>query len=292
MSSRRTATDCRRFCLDVFTLNSASREHKKNEEVGQHTTHVGAERVLKHSSTMPPLIYQDEASESNTRRCRTPLHDESSASESFDDAHPDLINLKSHAEGTQRRARFSESVTCHLTLTRSEYSEEESKNCWYSASEYASFRQDVCTTVYLMQIDPNRVDGVDFTMRGVEHRVAEVSLQRRRLRSLSISAVLDEQSFQRGIGESSQDEIAKLYARHCEHAVLEAINLAAWNKLDAEQSQSDIAEDDFFADDWISSVSSTASAEKNCVIPWEESELLDNVSGFDDSWLRDVAVSS
>ena len=187
---------------------------------------------------------------------------------------------------SERRVRFSEENQIHQIISREDYSVQEIDECWYTASEYVSFRQNICMTVYLHKIDPNRIDGTEYTMRGVEHRVEGASSRRYSIRSRAKSAVLDEQDFQDGLGEASVNYIAAAYSSVTKDAVFEALNLAALDQLDIFRYQNEAAYDDIFNDDWISSISATSDAIEVDV------SFSDDASGFDDSWLRDISVKA
>ena len=147
---------------------------------------------------MPPLNRLLEDQENNVWRRPTSPHGSFSAlpDSPWKPATPDVT-----AGRSGRRARFSETNQVHTVISRESYSEQEIEDCWSTASEFASFRQDVCTTVYLLKTDPNRVDDVEFTMRGVEHRMEEGANRRCFLRYRAKTAVFDEQDFQSGLGE-------------------------------------------------------------------------------------------
>lgn len=188
--------------------------------------------------------------------------------------------------------RFSTEVTSFSTICRGDYSDQEIENCWYTASEYASFRQDVCNCVYLCKIEPSRIDEVEYTMRGVEHRTEEGAIRRYTLRSRGKSSVLDEQDFQDGIGESSVQAIADIYSRAASDAVYDALNFAAMDQLEAERHQHEVISEEIFSDDWISSISTAELDAPACEVFEGDMGFLEEVSGFDDAWLRDIAVEA
>jgi hypothetical protein len=191
---------------------------------------------------------------------------------------------------SERSVLFSEHNQIHSIIDRQYYSEEEIGDCWYTASEFVGFRQDICTTVYLHKIEKSRIDGKEYTMRGVEHKVEGASSRRSSFRSRAKSAVLEEQDFQDGLGESSVDLVAAAYSRVANDAVFDALNLAALDQLESFRYQSEISYEDLFNDDWIRSISTTTVDSSSSAVA--EMSFMEDASGFDDSWLRDILVKS
>jgi hypothetical protein len=198
--------------------------------------------------------------------------------------------------GTRRRerktCRFDDSVKVETVLHWKNYSKDEMNDAWYSASDYAAFKQDIAATCYLITHDPDVVDGrlEEYIRRGVECRMQDAVTRRHGRKFQARSAVLDEQEFQLGLGEPSEDWIANLYRQVSTATVNEALGLAALDQLDAERYQNEANQgDDEFNDDWISSISSDSAFARR---PLEELNVLDDASGFDISWLLDVFVQA
>eukprot|EP00934_Nitzschia_sp_Nitz4_P002096 Nitzschia sp. Nitz4//scaffold200_size39268//10602//11345//NITZ4_007613-RA/size39268-processed-gene-0.12-mRNA-1//-1//CDS//3329541277//2096//frame0 len=247
---------------------------------------------------MPPLSTSNEDSHSSWQLRNKALHD----MEEQWSFHPQSSPLASgnvpddspaSSPVPRRKTRFSEEHDCIYTLPRSEYTDEESKACWYNYVEYLSFRRDIFQTVQLIQSDFTRIDDVHFCMLGVEHRLEEASARRKQVRKQSITAVLEEQFFQVAVGDLSPCEIAQVYARHAEAATAESLHLAAWNRVDVQRYLQETDVDRFFNDDWIRALCPISGAPGNTNL-WESqpSEQLDQLSGFDDSWLHDSLVTA
>lgn len=192
---------------------------------------------------------------------------------------------------TTRRPRKVTWINEHVnqvktTINRDDFTKEEIQASWYSGAEYSRFRRDIGTTVYLINNDPDQVDGVYYTCRGAECRMEE-SVERRHLWKFQAwSAVLDEQDLQRQRGENDIDWVGAVYSESAKAALREALQLAAEDEQDAIY-QNEISLKDDFNDDWISSVSSHSS----CFERHQEASFLDD-SGFDDSWIRDISAAA
>ncbi len=242
---------------------------------------------------MPPLnrILEDQENNAWHRQVRANDGSRRNNLNDLSDSPIKPTSVDDQGEEPRRKARFSECDQIHVIPGRDYYSGREINDCWYTANEFASFRVNICTTVYLHRIDPSRIDGKEYTMRGVEHKAGQASCRRYSLRSRARSAVFDEQDFQEGIGEPSVERLAALYSAVAKDAILEALNLAALDQLDAFRYQSEAVVDELFPDEWISSISATYPQNSNSGHEYKaELKFLEEASGFDDSWLRDVAA--
>jgi hypothetical protein len=245
--------------------------------------------------TMPPLNRFLEDQENNVWRNHNPSPDNArrGSFNAVDESPLKPTNVEQETPTSERRARFSEQNQIQSTIGRGDYSEQEIDDCWCTASEFVSFRQDIFTTLYLHKTEKHRIDGEEYTMRGVEHRVEGASSRRSSLRSRAKSAVLDEQDFQDGLGEASMDDIAAAYSRVANDAVFDVLNLAALDRLDAFRYQNEISYEEFFNDDWISSISTTdVDSSSSGGTHGTDMSFLEDASGFDDSWLRDILVKA
>jgi hypothetical protein len=240
-----------------------------------------------------------------------------------------LTHTNSEVQDTpasERRARFCDHQNQTHSIRRGgredgdDYSsEQEMVDCWYTASEFARFRQDIRTTVNLHKQDKCRIDGKKYTMRGIEHRVepasssnrvepASSSNRRRGRRSSSSSssrrsrarsAVMEEQAFQKDTGEPSADFIAVAYSYVTKDAVVGALNLAAKDQLDAVRYQenhettttSSLDEAPSFIYDWsIRTTSTTTDVDSSSSSSGVETHeavmnVSEELSDFNDSWL-------
>ena len=195
-----------------------------------------------------------------------------------------------------RRPHFNDCHEVHRIPGRGDFSKQEIQDCWYAANELTSFRLNICTTLYLFKVDPTRGDCAEYTIRGLERKIEEASCKKNCLRARARSAVLDEQDFQVGIGEVNPERLAAVYSIAAKDAVVDAINLAALDQFDAYRYQNQAPIDELFPDEWISSISSTEwrtlqpnNAQNK---PKPDQSSVEDLSGFDDSWLRDIAVKS
>lgn len=244
---------------------------------------------------MPPLNRLIEDQENNSWHRQVPAHDGSRNNNisAISGSTSKVVASNEDSSTLKCRTHFNDCPEIHQIPGRDDYSSEEIQDCWYTASEFSRFRLDICTTVYLHKIDPSRIDGKEYTMRGVEHKMGDSSCRRYCLRSRARSAVLDEQDFQEGIGEPSAERLAALYSVAAKDAVLDALNLAALDQLEAFRYQNEAVTDEFFPDEWISSISTTPRVESiSCHAYKAELKFLEEASGFDDSWIRDVTADT
>lgn len=243
---------------------------------------------------MPPLNRLFENQENTAWSRQLPSQDGSRLN-SF--ASTNSANKESSSKvQSARRPHFNDCHKIHHMPGRGEFSKQEIQDCWYTANELASFRLNICTTLYLFKVDPTRVDCGEYTMRGLERKLEEASCRKNCLRARARSAVLDEQDFQVGIGEVSPERLAAVYSIAAREAVLDAINLAALDQMDAFCYQNQSPIDELFPDEWISSISSNEWNKRQINHspnkPPTDQGSPEDLSGFDDSWLRDIAVNS
>jgi hypothetical protein len=191
-----------------------------------------------------------------------------------------------------RRPRKVAWINEHLnqvktTINRDDLTKEEIQAAWYSGTEYSRFRRDIGTTVYLINNDPDQVDGVHYTCRGSECRMEESVERRHRWRFQAWSAVLDEQDVERQRGENDVDWVAAVYSQSARTALRVALQLASQDEQDATAYQNELSLKEDFNDDWISSISSHSS----CFERYQEASFFDD-SGFDDSWIRGISAAA
>jgi hypothetical protein len=176
---------------------------------------------------------------------------------------------------------------------RVEFSEQEIVDSWYRARDFANFRKEIILTADIFRIDPIRIDDIEYTMRGAEHRVNEVYERRNLLRRRARQAVLLEQEFQECMGEASADRLAEEYAQVSADAVCDAVKIAALDQMQASRFENEWAKDEPFGDHWISAVSSgdgngSSNIEnKFCRLAGQVNSITEVSSDadFEDSWL-------
>jgi len=187
---------------------------------------------------------------------------------------------------------FSEKNSLHAIPGLEDFSEQELADCWYKAPDFTAFRAECLHTAHLHRMHPNRIDDIEYTLRGIEHKVKEVSDRRNELRWRARRAVLLEQKFQECIGEASPDRLAEEYAHVTVDAIYDAINIAAIDEMQVLCFRSESFLDETFSDRWISSVSSNDQENEDLygivyrAIVKEENLAAMNAC-FDDSWLHD-----
>ena len=242
---------------------------------------------------MPPLNYNLDDKENTVWRHAFPRE--------HDDSRPRAcaqnVFTKSGWVGVVpcRKARFADKLDVQVFTigSRDEYSLEERESSWYSLSEYATFRREISTSIYLSKTDPAKLDEVKYTMRGAESNTLDGCNRRSHLRSIARSAVLDEQACQKSLGIRDDSRIAQAYAAVSQQALYPAFNSAAVDQSDAHCYQSESGIHDLFNDSWIRSVSTASLGSSSIFHLYREEASSSHVEkgfGFDDSWLSDVST--
>ena len=201
--------------------------------------------------------------------------------------------LKQNECATQNHQRirvsFSEQNTMYGIPGLEDFSEQEVVDSWYKTPDFLVFRRESFLTVDIARIDPSRIDDIEYTLRGAEHRVKEVCDRRNLMRWRARRAVMMEQEFQEGIGEASSDRLAEEYAHVSADAVYDALNIAAIDQMQASSFRSEHLADETFSDRWIKAISSDL--EKKCtqvgILYTKEQGSTETGTCFDDSWLWD-----
>jgi hypothetical protein len=194
----------------------------------------------------------------------------------------------------KKLVRFDEQFQVFYVLHLNDYTSDEIKDTWYSGADNSRFRKDIATTVRLIinKLEQDHVDGLQsYSSRGAECRMQCVLKHRHQLKCQAWSAVLDEQEFQREVGERNDDRIAAVYLHLSRQAVLEAFQLAAtmMDRFDdAYRYENEHCQPkDEFNDDWIRSIATQQDC-TNANRPTKQLNFRDD-AGFDDTWIRDVS---
>lgn len=191
-----------------------------------------------------------------------------------------------------------------------EWTQEERSARWHSQGDYACFRRDVFSTVYMLRNHPETVDDTETTARGIECRDPLAVERRQYVKQCAWNAVFEEQHVQRKNREEMSSPfdgegewIATLYSHAAKAALREALDFAALDQIAAinHQMEGKINDaQDEFNDDWISSISSLSPSASSLSSNEESSRAFDSddefgfailggAPGFDDSWItRDL----
>ena len=217
---------------------------------------------------------------------------------------------------TRRRrvttARFNDdAIVIHPTISLSEMTNDEKRQCWYDQQDYDEFRSDIAITVCLIQNRSDMLDDIKYTTRGAEIRVPTTLDKRHYWKRQARSSVLKEQQTQNIMGVYDSEKIAAIYCQCSLQAQFEAVEFASMDRIDAnsfynrqqypkeeENEQEEIH--DGFNDDWITSISSSSEDSSSveiysllcCGAEEHSISFADDESGFDDSWIREVSVAS
>jgi hypothetical protein len=240
---------------------------------------------------MPPLHYHLDDKENSVWRNAFPRDNSSDII-----CPQNLSNASGFVRVPCRRAHFGDKIEVQVFTigSRDDYSQEETESRWYSASEYAAFRRDLSTTVYLLKTDPGKIDDAKYTMRGAESNTLDGCNRRSYLRSIARTAVLDEQACQKSLGINDDSRLAQAYTAVAQQALYSAFNAAAVDQSGAQRYQTESTFHDLFNDSWIRSVSAVSSGSSSSVRLCRESSFGhdEKCFGFDDSWLSDVSSST
>jgi hypothetical protein len=134
-------------------------------------------------------------------------------------------------------------------------------------------------TLFMMTYQPECLDDVNYTSRGLEGRRQKAVEQRHAQKHQAWSSVMEEQEYQRQTGESDQEAIATLYGLCAQAGEDEALDLA---RRDAQQEA--------FDDGWISCLRTSEDYNDSYErAAWEPT--FDDDEGFDISWVMDVACA-
>jgi hypothetical protein len=195
--------------------------------------------------------------------------------------------LKKYSRRSRKLVHFDEQLQVKYVLHLNDYTSEEIKDTWYSGADNSRFRKDIATTVRLIINKSEDIDGLQYTSRGAECRMKQVLKRRYKLKFQTWSVVLDEQEFQREVGERSDYRIAAAYIHVSRDAVREAFQLAIMDQFDAYRYQNEQCQTDEFSDDWIRSIS-TQQDFTNANQPTKQPNFRED-AGFDDTWIRDFS---
>ena len=112
-----------------------------------------------------------------------------------------------------KSVRFSSKKTrIRKTLSREDYTHEESKASWLSCEDGQNISRQCCKEVKKID-DGKKFKDKKYCARGLEGQTRIGSVSKERKRSLAINAVLDEQLTQWEQGVFDEDTIAEIYYR-------------------------------------------------------------------------------
>lgn len=192
--------------------------------------------------------------------------------------------------GIPRQVTFAvEKEKVQLIRGRGDYTNDEVQDCWYTESDFLTFKQEALLTLEIYKKNPARVNNVEYTIRGLEHHLEEVRNQRKLCRLVTKMLVLDDQGLSDDACESNSEHLAKMYSVASMDSVAIALSRAAMDQSEAEEYQCE-SSSELFNDEWIRCVSVMG---KNISYPESKQQLYstgfsakEDVSGFDDSWLQ------
>ena len=202
----------------------------------------------------------------------------------------------------QKSVSFSHQVEIQYVPSRCEWTEEETNSRWNSEEDYTNFHLDLFNTIYLIRNEPEAIDDICHSARGVECRDPITKKRRRLWKSQAWDVVFEQQKLQRARNTESSGYhylVASLYSHFTQVAMRSAIDTAAQDEIDARryQSESDqtpFDEPDLLNDTWVTSVSTSFSESSSLSNSTEVSGVDDDFgfyvfgekSDFDNSWLR------
>ena len=191
---------------------------------------------------------------------------------------------------------FHEDIRVEFLPTRHDWSEEEKNSRWISNDEYLGFQLDVSNTLFLLRNQPESINEVTISSRGVECRDPSITYRRRTMRKEAKQIVFARQRIQNKQMNDNhhhhyQDEgyLIACLSILAQNAMQQALNFAAQDELDAKKFQnvvhnqpnSDVDDllfgyDEISPQSFISSGTNTAAAATS-----------DDTTEFDNSWLQE-----
>lgn len=206
----------------------------------------------------------------------------------------------------RRQVSFNHQVEVQYLPSHYDWSEDEKISRWNSDDDYTNFQLDIFNTVYLLRNDPQSIDDICHSSRGVECRDPIARSRRRQLKREAWCVVFEQQKIQRQMNDEANKYnylVASMYCQAAQTAMRLALDFAAQdeinaNKIQSGQNQHHNEEMDFFDDSWIGTIASSdsentslgSSTELSCGDNNTEEDfgfcVWGEQSGFDNSWLR------
>jgi len=190
----------------------------------------------------------------------------------------------------RKHVTFNEFVATRTVLARSDYTPQEKMDSYLSAEDFEATRINMGETLYLIRNEPQLIDDESYTVRGMECRLKDVTKRRHQMRAVTRTIVMNGQKIQRGCESLGEDWVARTYAQTARAAVMESLQVAAQDAIDAQRYQEACTAPDMFSDEWITSLFDNT--ECNSMIPPSPCILSHDASGFNDSWLRDGSTEA
>jgi hypothetical protein len=124
-----------------------------------------------------------------------------------------------------RQVKFFKKVRVHETIHIHDYSDDEFERSWYTKIELKEIKLDVYRTVCLMKTGELEVDDDSECSRGLESRIGEIAIRRKKIISCAIWVVLWEQEQQSAQKIIDSLAIAKVYAPTSKLSAIMAHNI-------------------------------------------------------------------
>ena len=114
---------------------------------------------------------------------------------------------------SKKTVSFASTARIKRILHLKEYSKEELVTTWYQTADFDRIRQEINETIDLME-EGTLLDESRYCKRGIEFHTREGSKLRRDNRSMSLCALLEEQSIQNDEGENDVEMMARVYSEY------------------------------------------------------------------------------
>jgi hypothetical protein len=179
--------------------------------------------------------------------CQTLLQDESASSSRSTTDTASLQQAKIEKRCADKcRVKFQHEVRVTEIPHFRSFSAGEIRNIWYGRDDFASMKDEIKRTISLIEARIYVDDTDKYSSRGIESRIGENVMRRKRNKAYGLLAVLEEQDYQdtRGIWDPIAIASAyKLASRHCAEeahkiALADELELPNYNICD-DQSQQD-----------------------------------------------------
>jgi hypothetical protein len=133
-----------------------------------------------------------------------------------------------------RSVSFNTAVVCISALHINNYTDEEIFNTWFTNKEYKEMKREVQLTISMMDKKATFAEGVNFSSRGLEHKTADMIVQKAEHRYFATDAVLEEQDCQREAGICDPDALRMVSTEYSFISHMAAFLIAATDEKFAE----------------------------------------------------------
>jgi hypothetical protein len=133
----------------------------------------------------------------------------------------------------KRHITFFDKVTIRETIHVHDYTADERRKSWYNKRELKDIKQHLKKTAVWMLSGKLKIDTEFNCQRGLEYRVGEEAVQRRRRISYALMVVLSEQEEQRTLGKCDPVTISLAYRHVSRVSAAKAYDVGRCDEIEA-----------------------------------------------------------